>query len=231
MKSVLRLLFGVVCAFLIALVTIWICTLTLRSHDDLYDGRPFEYWQAHLSSPEEMASSRASNVVSTVVIPQLCRQMFSDTNDSNFRMAVIDQLNNLPGVHVTYVPADGRRVGAVNALGALGTNANAAIPELLQALKSKDDLLCGPVAAALVKIGADAGRVLPTLIECMTDEKGHGRPEVVEALGEYRQMAKSAVPLLVKLLADKSSKEIMVAVPQALKKIDPEAATAASPVK
>jgi hypothetical protein len=231
MKTVLRLLFGVGCAFSIALVVLWLGTLTLRSHDDLYDGRPFEYWQSQLSSPKEMASTRACNVVSTVVIPQLCRQMFSDTNDSGFRMAVIDRLNNLPGVHVTYVPADGRRVGAVNALGALGTNANMAIPALLQALRSKDDLLCGPVAAALVKIGADAERVVPALIECVTDENSHGRPEVVEALGEYRQKAKTAVPLLVKLLADKSSKEIMVAVPQALKKIDPEAAVASLPAK
>jgi HEAT repeat protein len=225
MKPVPRMFFGVGCAALIVLGALWICTLTLHSHAELYDGQPFEYWQSELSSSEEMLRSRASNVISTAVIPQLCRQMFSDTNDSSFRMAVIDQLNNLPGVQVIYVPAAGRRVAAVNALSALGTNATMAVPELLRALRSKDDLLCGPAAAALVKIGADAEGIVPALIECLSDENGHGRPEVVEALGEYGQKAKTAVPLLVKLLEDKSSKELMMAVPQALKKIDPEAAS------
>ena len=139
-------------------------------------------------------------------------------------MSLIDQLNGLPGIHINYVPQEGRRVEAVNDLASLGPRAKAAAPSLFQALEQKDDLLCGPAAAALVRIQAEPDHAIPALIGCLLDRQGHGRSDVVEALGEYGPKAKAAVPMLVKLLPGRSSKEIVAAVPAALKKIDPDTA-------
>jgi HEAT repeat protein len=97
----------------------------------------------------------------------------------------------------------------------------------MEALKRQDDLLCEPAAAALVKIQADPEQVIPALIACLVDSNGHGRADVVEALGEFGPKSKAAVPVLVKLLGDHSSKELVAAVPRALRKIDTDAAAKA----
>jgi hypothetical protein len=88
-----------------------------------------------------------------------------------------------------------------------------------------------PVARALAGIQADPDAVIPVLIGCLVDGDGHGRPDVVEALAQYGSRAKAAVPTLVKLLKDRSSKEIVRAVPRALRRIDPAAAAAAGPAQ
>jgi len=63
-----------------------------------------------------------------VIIPYLTNQMFADTNDSRMRVALIEQLNALPGVHIYFTRQDGRRVQAINDLGSLGPIAKAASP-------------------------------------------------------------------------------------------------------
>ena len=153
--------------------------------------------------------------------------MFSDTNDSRVRLALIEQLNGLPRVHIDFVPQEGRRVQSINDLGSLGPKAKGAAWALLAALDPNDDVLCGAAATALVKIQADPDQVIPRLIPCLIDRQGRGRPDVVEALGEFGPKARAAVPVLIKLLADRSSKDIVAAVPIALKQIDPDAAAKA----
>ncbi len=98
---------------------------------------------------------------------------------------------------------------------------------MLGVLASKDELLIGPTADALVKMQTDPGVAVPALIPCLVTDDGRGRTDVVEALAEYGSKARAAVPILVKLLTDRSSKEIIIAVPRALKQIDPEAAARA----
>lgn len=206
---------------------VWLLSITLGSSEPLYRGKPTGYWAAELTNHDAAIRSRAGGIVSDLILPSLTNQMFSDTNDSRLRLALIDQLNALPGLHIMYVYADGRRIQAVNALGELGPHAKAATPALLEALKRRDEVLCGPAAEALVKVQADPGTVIPLLIDCMTRADGRGRADVVEVLGEYGPPAKAAVPGLVKLLEDRSSKDIMQAVPKALKLIDPDAAAQA----
>jgi hypothetical protein len=53
------------------------------------------------------------------------------------------------------------------------------------------------------------------------------RVQAVMDLAAFGPRAKPAVPILLKLLKDRSSKEIVKAVPKALKQIDPEAAAKA----
>jgi HEAT repeat protein len=219
---------GIVVAGLgVVVVGIWALSRTLGTDETRYQGKRLDFWREQLASHEAASSNQAYTVLNSLILPRLTNQMFSDTNDSRFRVALIDGLNGLPGVNVHFVPADGRRVQAVNELGSLGPGAKPATPALIEVLKRKEDLLCGPAAAALVQVQADPELVIPALIDCLIDPDGHGRPDVVEALGEFGPKAKAAVPLLVKLLEDHSSKEIVRAVPQALRKIDPEAAARA----
>jgi hypothetical protein len=78
--------------------------------------------------------------------------MFCDTNDSRLRLAVIDQLNSLPGVHVAFTPADGRRAEAVDNLAALGPAAKAALPALIEALKRQTSVRRQTEGQVLVRI-------------------------------------------------------------------------------
>ena len=227
MKRSPRILLGLAAGLVALAGALWALTVALGDHETLYQGKSFDYWCAELASPDAAASNRASLVVSTVIIPQLTHQMFADTNDSTLRTILVDQLNGLPGLHIDFTPAEGRRIGAVNNLGALGPRAKEATAPLLTMLKLKDDTTCGVAAGALVKIQAEPDALVPALIGCLVDENGRGRADVVEALGEFGPKAAAAVPELVKLLQDQSSKDIMRTVPLALKQIDPQAAAKA----
>ncbi len=227
LKRILRLVIGVVLGSGVLVGGIWVSIHSLGNDETLYRGKPIAYWAEQSAHQQPALSNQAMLMLNGVIIPYLTNQMFSDTNDSRIRMALIDQLNVLPGVHIAFVPQEGRRVEAINDLGSLGPRAKAAAPALLQLLDRKDDLLCGPAAAALVRIQAEPDQAIPALIGCLLDREGRGRPDVVEALGEFGPKARAAVPVLVKLLADRSSKDIIVAVPTALKNIDPDAAAKA----
>jgi HEAT repeat protein len=228
MKRIVRLLIGVVVGMAVLIGLVLILSRLLGDHETIYQGKSFNDWCAQLTNRDAAAASQAKTTLTSLIIPQLTNQMFSDTNDSSLRMSLIEQLNNMPGMQIFYTPASGRRAIAVNDLGSLGLLAkDAATPALLEVLKRKDEVLTGAASDALVKIQADPDAAIPVLLDCMVDRDGHGQSDVVEALGEYGPKAKAAVPTLIKLLSDRSSKEIMEAVPKALKKIDPEAAAKA----
>jgi len=226
-KRILRLVIGVVLGSGVLVGGIWLLIHSLGNDETLYRGKPIAYWAEQSTNQNPALNNQAMLMLNGVVIPYLTNQMFSDTNDSRIRMALIDQLNGLPRIHITFVPQEGRRVQAINDLSSIGPKAKAAAPALFQTLERKDEVLCGSAAAALVRIQAEPDQAIPLLIGCLVDRQGRGRPDVVEALGEFGPKATAAVPVLVKLLADRSSKDIMAAVPTALKNIDPDAAAKA----
>ena len=73
-------------------------------------------------------------------------------------------------------------------------------------------------------IHSDADLTIPALIDCLNNPQNGARAEAATALAAFGGQAKAAVPILVKLLEERTDKELMRAVPAALKKIDPEAA-------
>jgi hypothetical protein len=223
-SRLLRVVIGVVLGSATLAGVMWILIHFLGNDETLYRGKPLAYWSGQLGNEQPALSNQAMLMLNGVIIPYLTNQMFSDTNDSRMRIALIEQFNDLPGIHINFVPEEGRRVRAINDLGSLGPRAKPAVPALLHALEVKDDLLCGPAADALIRIQAEPDQVIPALVGCLLDREGHGRSDVVEALGEYGPKARVAVPMLVKLLADRSSKDLIAAVPIALKRIDPDAA-------
>ena len=227
MKRTLRMSAGVLAGLCVLVAGTWILSRAVGNHETMYQGKSLYYWSVQLTNQDAGASNKAAAVLYSRIIPHLTNQMFSDTHDSKLRLALIDELNTLPGIQIDFVGASSRRVQAVMDLASFGSRAKSAAPALVEALKRQDGVLCEPAAGALLSIEADPQAVIPALIGCMVDDKGHGRSDVVEALAQYGPRAKAAVPILVKLLKDRSSKEIIRAVPRALRRIDPEAAARA----
>jgi HEAT repeat protein len=205
----------------------WLLGALLRDRDERYEGHTAYDWADLATNGTPELRARAPEIARTVIVPDLVRRILTDTNDSAAALWTAEALSRLPGLEVPRTAAEGRRNQAVQELALFGTNAAAAIPVLLAYVRATDEDLCGSAAEVLPRIGADAETLVPLLVARLTDEGGHGRAVIVDALEAYGPRAKAAVPALLKLVGDRSSKEIMRAVPNALKAIDPDAAARA----
>ena len=221
-----RVLIGVALGMGALILTVWILIHSLGTHDRLYRGKPLDYWVKQLASPEPAVSSDTRALVQTTVIPDLTTTLFNDTRDSKLRLALIDQLNALPGVNIYFIPADGRRAQAAGSLASLGTNAEAAIPDLIKAVKGKDEMVRVSAAKALGEIHCRPEAVIPLLIGCLDDSQDSMPSAAVEALGDFGALSRAALPKLVSLLKI-PDKDLQRALRIALKQIDPEEAAKA----
>jgi hypothetical protein len=206
---------------------IWVLTRVLNEGmAPRYQGQSLFYWVERANSPEPAASNQACEVLNTTIIPQLTDAMFHDTNDSRIRLALIDQLNSLPGVQIYFTVAEGRRTMAAAALGEIGSHAKAAIPDLIKVLKGSDPAPRAGAASALGKIHSEPETIIPLLVGLLDDPQD-GVPEgAATALGQFGSLSKAAVPKLLEL-SKVPDKDLQVAVSIALKQIDPEAAAKA----
>ena len=95
---------------------------------------------------------------------------------------------------------------AVQAQGAfglsrLGSEARAAVPALVDALK-KDRLVRKNAALALGQIGPDARDAVPALSEALSDSEWAVRRQAALALGQIGPEARKAIPALEKVRRD-----------------------------
>jgi len=118
-------------------------------------------------------------------------------------------------------------VAAALSLGQLGPSAKKAIPTLVQALEGDDRHVRVHVADALRRLGWQAReKLLPMLIEALKDEDACRC--AATALSEFGSEASEAVPALIEAAKDNDLKPVARhAATEALKKIDPDAATEA----
>jgi outer membrane protein assembly factor BamB len=93
------------------------------------------------------------------------------------------------------------RVAAADALGAMGTAAKAAVPDLVRGLADEDFWTGSAVADALSAVGEPA---VPALIEVVENGQGTARLRAMIALGGIGPTAKAASPALRKALQDKT---------------------------
>jgi len=218
-----RVLIGVVAGMAALAAGVWCLIHSLGEREPLFDGRPVAYWQTQLESQDVAISNAAEVVIETKVIPRLTEVMFHDTHDSRLREALIDYLNQLPGVMIYHTPADGRRALAAGGLAALGPHAEAAIPDLIKVIHSKDEPVRIAAVSALGPIHSRPGTVIPLLTACLEDPQD-GLPEAaVESLGYFGALSRPAWPKLVPMLKVRD-KDLQRALKIALKQIDPDEA-------
>jgi len=186
----------------------------------LYHGEPQDYWVKQLNSHDTGASNRADAVLNTEIIPRLGETILRDTNDSSLRLALVENLNQLPGIDICFINAETRRSEAAMELGEFGPAAKAAIPALVQVLNAHDDFVLENAIAALGKIHGQPEVVVPLLMTYLDDDDLNDN--AAEALGNFGSLARAAVPKLILLLKNPDP-ELREAVVEALKQIDPEA--------
>jgi len=223
-KRLIRMSFALVIGLGMLAGGVWVLSRALADRVVVYQGKRIYYWAERLNDSDAAASNQANAVVAREIIPRLTKAMFSDTNDSSLRMALVEQLNVLPGIQVYCTPAAGRRAYAASELGELGPAAKAAVPALLQALSGHDQPVRGAATVALGKIHCQPEVVIPLLIGLLDDKEL--KDEAAQALGGFGGLSKAAVPKLIPLLKIQD-KELHAAVIQALRKIDPAAAVEA----
>jgi HEAT repeats len=222
-----RILLGVAIGAAVFAAAIWILIVALGEHQTRYAGRPLNYWLDGVNSRDASVSNQVRQALATEIIPKLTWAMFNDTNDSRLRLALIEQLNNLPGVNIYFATADGRRVFAAQELGAFGISARAAIPELVQAVKGKDSIIRPAATRALGQVHGEPELIIPMLIASLDDPQDDMAEAAADALGGFGPSAKAAVPKLIPLLKA-PDKDLRHAATQALKQIAPDEAAKGS---
>lgn len=222
-----RVLIGAGCGIAAFSLGIWCLGRALESRETKYRGESFYYWLDQLNGQNSDATAQARALFTNEIIPHLTRTLLSDTNDFSLKLALVKQLNLLPGVRVYCMDADDRRAYATSQLGELGPAAAGAVPALLRALQSKDDAVHGSAATALGKIHSDPDTVIPALIACLSDPEGNCRAEAATALACFGARSKAAVPMLTRILEGPFDKDLFTAVRPALKAVDADAATKA----
>jgi len=95
------------------------------------------------------------------------------------------------------------RIAVVQELGRLSSNANFIIPDLIFSLKNDDDhQVKMEIIRALERIGGQANKTVPVLIESLGDKNWEIRWSAAGALTSFGKKSAMAVPELVMLLRD-----------------------------
>ncbi|PSB22113.1 PBS lyase [Phormidesmis priestleyi ULC007] len=96
------------------------------------------------------------------------------------------------------------RLFAISAIGEMGTDAKAAVPDLRNALKDSDEQVRQAAAKALGSIGVNAKAAVPDLINALNDPSKLVRVQTINALPNLGSDAKTAIPELIPALSDPS---------------------------
>jgi len=211
-------------AIALVLVVLLSCGLlnALNYHTPLYSGKPASQWRDDLMSGDASRSNHARQIIASEVLPQLSGEAQSTNSDSSLTVAVVEQLNELPFIHVRWASAAARRSEAVVEIGNFGQMATNSVPLLIRLVRGSESGLHVAAVTALGQIHSDAAVVVPLLIECLKNEELADC--AAESLGEYGSLAREAIPQLLPLLSARD-KEIRRGATLAIPKIDREAAT------
>jgi HEAT repeat protein len=121
---------------------------------------------------------------------------------------------------------------AAQILAQIGPDATAAVPALIETLKTADPETRREVHFALAAIGPGAGAAVPSLLESLKSEDDDIKYSATYALGKIGEQAKDAYPELMKIMNSEEEFPRIAAV-WAMTRIDPgrpEVVTAAVPL-
>ena len=198
----------------------------LGSHEPHYQGKGLTAWlkdlntgpiiQGDFTGKTHDAAADAFRHMGTNALPQLLAGLRA--KDSRFKTAWMKAFRNQPVFRDFFHPADECRGDAAQAFKELGAIAKPAIPELTRLLNDPD--LSLESAFCLAFIGSDG---IPPLIKALTSSHAQVRSCAAFALGCKPDIARPAVPELLKLLNDPDA-YVRLRASGALMSIAPEAA-------
>ncbi len=106
------------------------------------------------------------------------------------------------------------RLQAARALGAMGTNAKAAVPDLVDMLEDSDKEAVGYALLALGQVGESDSRALATLTQwSKRKDEPHLRMQAIQGLG---YLGRAGVPTLLEMAATEKDRDVLAATVQAL---------------
>jgi HEAT repeat protein len=176
-------------------------------------------WVEQLHSADGDARKRAEDMITSTVIPRVIDVAEHDT-DSAWRPWLVRNLNELPGVDITFEVAYARRVYAVLSLGTIGPLARQAEPFLLERLKAPDVGTRMAAARALSDLKTPAPKLVPTLIEWLNSDSDDVQMGAMNILGNYGKDSHAAIPRLIQLLKS-PDKGVPETARDTLERIDP----------
>jgi HEAT repeat protein len=121
------------------------------------------------------------------------------------------------------------RAMAAAVFGVMGPQAKSITPDLQRMLAEKSNVIRLAAASALVKIETDPEPLIPVLLDCWRQSGFEGRDAALDALGQLKDRAMSAVPQLTNLLAttkDVGERQMLLGT---LQSIDPVTASVLAP--
>jgi HEAT repeat protein len=168
-----------------------------------YQGKTVTYWAKKAAHGDGTARA-ALNSLGSNAIPDLVVMLHTEDSALHKRVWAVQpklpqRARNLLWRKLGPPLASEDRIEAARALGGLGTNAEAAVPFLAQALNDPNNQVSYDVAAAMGQIGAAS---TPWLIEATKDFDPNRRRAIVGAIGQIGPGAEAAVPKLIELLQD-----------------------------
>lgn len=172
-----------------------------------------------------------------LAVPDLIEVLKDRQQDTYVRVAATKALGRIKAQASDVIPIltealrdneNSIRRGAASALEQFGSNAKTAIPSLIEALNSDEDVsVREQVGSALGAIGSEADQVVPALIGALDDPNRGVRESMAKALGRFGPAASSAVPFLIGCIRDVSGgQEDRANAIRALGEIGPEARAA-----
>jgi HEAT repeat protein len=120
------------------------------------------------------------------------------------------------------------RLDAVSGMQEMGSNAQPAVPLLIECLKDKDEMVAKEAAWSLGELQLEPNIVVPALISNADPSRPIPYSFVLFALGEFGTNARSAVPLLMQAFRSGDEK-VRSAATHALENIDPNLLTNTPP--
>jgi hypothetical protein len=204
--------FGLGICILLALLAGMVLWRATRSDEPIYEGKPLTRWlESHVptssanppfNSPGWKKADEALRHIGTNALPTLLR-MIRAKDPPQVLLKLIDAAQQRGFTRQRYRHAYERNEEAEYAFEVLGTNAVAAVPELLaiyQANVSPSSQRCA--ALALGHIGRPAAAAIPVLLNNLTHTNGDVRFYAVSAVYHIGGDPKAVIPALMGALKD-----------------------------
>jgi len=181
----------------------------LREREPVYRGKPLSVWLEGYDVPINQAAwqqtDQAVRHIGTNALPELL-QMLRLSDSAPWKQKLLALAYKQHFIKIHHINAWGQNWRAATALGAMGSDAAGAVPELIQLYENP---ISGPsqryTLIALGKIGPAAKMAIPSLLHTVsTSTEEEVRGSAVFALAGIHAEPERVVPVLISCLADTS---------------------------